>query len=91
MTSKELLVIYKKSSNLGFFLFQKGIKGCRNFCPEKRISKIGQGVYLQAHRTLNLYVQYLGKILKFVRGGLPPSILLIPIILKKFYNVQGVS
>ena len=59
----------EKSSNLALFWLQKGIKGRRNFWPEFFFFSIGHRVYLQAHRTLNPYVRYLGKILKFVRGG----------------------
>ena len=71
MTSKKL--IYKKSSNLGLFLISKEYKSVLKFLAEKKLfAKICQGSYLQAHRTLSLYAQYLGKILKFVRGKASP-------------------
>ena len=54
-----------------FFDFKRA---CKFLAGKKTIFLIGHRVYLQAHRTLNLYLPYLGKIWKFVRGGegLPP-------------------
>ena len=80
-------MVSEKCSKFRPFLISKGYKKGQKFLAgKKKFSKIGQGVYLQPHRTLNPQVRYLGKILKFVRGrkGLfPPPIFLIAIILKK--------
>ena len=80
----------EKSSTLGPFLTSKGYKRAYEFLAGIFFFfLIGQCVYLQAHWTLNSYVRYLGKILKFVKGRekrpfFPPPIFIIPIILKNF-------
>jgi hypothetical protein len=71
-------------------LISKGYKrGVEISGRKKKICKIGQILYLLAHRTLNLYVQYLSKILKFVRGGGGPPYFPDPDYSQKFLKQYG--
>ena len=63
-------IFYKKIPNFTLFKISKRYNTVQKFLAgEIFFSKIGQSVYLWAHKTLNLYIRFLGKKLKFVRGG----------------------
>ena len=73
---------FTKKKQFKPFFFSKGYKKSKEISKGKNVfSKIGESVfwYLRAHKTLNLNVRFLGKILKFDRGRPGGAI-----ILKKF-------